>query len=125
MTNPHEGPFRTCGSCREGWSSAEAFLEDARLRVVGLQVAEHLPEANLLIFEHACGSSVSVRAARLRFLLPDPAEGGGLPSLFDSEQCQGLCKRLDEWKVCDRPCANARDRRLLQLVLRIKAGERG
>jgi hypothetical protein len=125
MEEPDENPFRTCGSCRQRWPTAQDFLGDARLRVVGLQVAEHLPESNLLIFEHACGSSVSVRAARLRFLLPDPAEGQDLPCLYDSDQCQGLCKRLEEWKACDRPCVNARDRHLLQLVLRIKAGEPG
>ena len=115
-------PFRACGACRERWATSAAFLEDARLSVVGLQVAEHMPEANLLVFEHACGSSVSVRASRLRFLLPDPAEGGDLPSLWGTEECQQLCRRLDEWKACDRPCVNARDRSLLQLVLRIKAG---
>jgi len=114
--------FRTCGSCRRHWPTAAAFLEDAGVRVVGLQVAQHLPDANLIIFEHSCGSSVSVRAARLRFLLADPDEGSDLPDMFDSEECQGLCKRLEEWKVCDRPCANARDRQLLQMVLRIKAG---
>jgi hypothetical protein len=42
--------------------------------------------------------------------------------MLGSEECQGLCKRLEEWKACDRPCANARDRQLLQIVLRIKAG---
>ena len=122
MERPREEAFRTCGSCRQGWSTAAAFLGDATITVIGLQVAEHLPDANLLIFEHACGTSVSVRAARLRFLLPDPADGADLPSLYGSEECQGLCRRLDEWKVCDRPCVNARDRQLLQLVLRIKSG---
>lgn len=112
--------FRACGSCRRDWPTAAAFLGDAALTVIGLQVAEHLPDANLIVFEHSCGSSVSVRASRLRFLLPDPAEGGDLPSLYGSEECQGLCKRLEEWKTCDRRCVNARDRQLLQLVLRIK-----
>jgi hypothetical protein len=112
--------FRACGSCRRLWPTAAAFLEDPALSVVGLQVAEHLPEANLIVFEHSCGSSVSVRASRLRFLLPDPAEGGDLPDLFGGKECQELCRRLEEWTTCDRPCVNARDRRLLQIVLRIK-----
>jgi hypothetical protein len=117
-------PFRTCGACRRQWTTSAAFLDDAGLTVVGLQVAEHMPEANLLVFEHVCGSSVSVRAARLRFLLPDPAEGEGLADLWGTEECQQLCRHLDDWMACDRPCVNARDRHLLQLVLRIKAGER-
>lgn len=122
MERPREEAFRTCGSCRQGWPTAAAFLGDTTITVLGLQVAEHLPDANLLIFEHGCGTSVSVRASRLRFLLPDPAEGADLPSLYGSEECQGLCRRLEEWKTCDRRCVNARDRQLLQLVLRIKTG---
>jgi hypothetical protein len=117
-------PFRTCGACRRAWATSAAFLDDGGLTVLGLQVAEHMPEANLLVFEHDCGSSVSVRAARLRFLLPDPAEGEGLADLWGTEECQRLCRRLEDWTTCDRPCVNARDRHLLQLVLRIKAGVR-
>jgi hypothetical protein len=51
--------FRTCGSCRRHWPTAAAFLDDAAVTVVGLQVAQHLPEANLIVFEHSCGSSVA------------------------------------------------------------------
>jgi hypothetical protein len=119
---PRSGPFRACGACHRDWPTAAAFLGDPSLAVIGLQVVEHLPEANLIVFEHACGSSVSVRASRLRFLLPDPEEGSDFPSLYGAEECQGLCRWIDEWRVCDRRCANARDRQLLQLVLRIKEG---
>lgn len=115
-------PFRSCGACGQVWPSAAAFLDDAAVKVLGLQVAEHLPDTNLIVFEHACGSSVSVQASRLRFLLPDPTEGAEAPDLFGSEECQGLCRQLAEWAACDRPCVNARDRLLLQLILRIKAG---
>lgn len=115
-------PFRTCGACRRRWFDAMSFLTDPDLAIVGLQVAPHLPEANLLVFEHACGSSVSVRTARLRCLLPDPAQGESWPDRFGTEDCRELCRCLDEWAACDRPCANARDRELLRVILRIKAG---
>jgi hypothetical protein len=115
-------PFRSCGACGKRWPTAAAFLDDGAVVVVGLQVAEHLPEANLIVFEHGCGSSVSVRTSRLRFLLPDPGEGADATDLFGTEQCQALCRRLADWSTCDRPCVNARDRHLLQVLLRIKAG---
>ena len=114
-------PFRACGACGKRWPTAAAFLDDGALVVVGLQVAAHLPEANLIVFEHGCGSSVSVRTSRLRFLLPDPTEGAHATDLFDTEQCQQLCRQLAEWAACDRPCVNARDRHLLQVRLRIKS----
>lgn len=117
--------FRTCGACRRRWSTPADFLDDAGLSVVGLQVAKHVPEANLLVFEHACGSSVSVLTSRLRFLLGEPTAGTGDPDLYDTDTCLALCRVLREWALCDRPCVNARDRRLLQVVLSRKGGDLG
>jgi hypothetical protein len=119
------GPFGTCGACGQRWDTWTAFLEDPCLTLVGLQVAEHLPEANLIVFEHACGSSVSVRAARLRFLLPTPDEEQDVPAGWATAECERLCQRLEEWRTCDRPCVNARARRVLQHILRIKEGLAG
>lgn len=96
------------------------FLHDPRLLLIGLQVAAHRPEANLIVFEHACGSSVSVLTGRLRALDPDAGAGGDFPDRYGSDECQGLCRQLDEWSSCDRPCVNARDRRLLQTIIDIK-----
>jgi hypothetical protein len=115
----HQSPraFRTCGACRQRWLSAEDFLDDPQLRVVGLQVAPHVPEANLLVFEHGCGSSVSVLTRRLRSLLTEPEEKPAVDDVYGAPECNRYCQRLEEWAACDRPCVNARDRRLLQVIL--------
>jgi len=127
MTDPERDPsaasiFRSCGSCGRRWTTPHEFLHDAGLALVGLQVAEHRPESNLIVFEHACGSSVSVLTARLRPLAPDTAAGADLPDRYGTEECRRLCRQVDEWSACDRPCVNARDRRLLQAVIALKAG---
>jgi hypothetical protein len=111
--------FSACGSCRSNWASWDDFLADPALRLIGLQAYLPLPDANLLVFEHRCGSSVSVLAHRLRHLLP-PAEPGGLPSLRGTPACAGHCLSLADLAACDRPCSNARDRALIQLVLAAK-----
>lgn len=113
--------FRACGSCGKAWTTLQAFLHDPGLVLIGLQVAAHRPEANLIVFEHACGSSVSVLTGRLRTLDPVTGAGGDLPDAYGSEDCRGLCRQLDEWSSCDRPCVNARDRRLLQTVIVFKS----
>ncbi len=115
----HQSPraFRACGACGQRWLTPERFLDDPRLRVVGLQVAPHAPEANLLVFEHGCGSSVSVLTHRLRSCLADAPRGDAVDDLYDAPECNRLCRRLEEWAACDRPCVNARDRRLLQVIL--------
>jgi len=114
---PSDEPFRTCGACGHRWRSMPDFLDDPALLLVGLQVAPHRPESNLVVFEHRCGSSVSVLTSRLRTVLPDAAADAGELDRYGTEECQGLCRRLDEWSVCDRPCVNARDRRLLQAII--------
>jgi hypothetical protein len=121
VSDEPRGPktFRTCGACRRRWSTAEEFLDDDGVRVLGLQVAGHLPEANLIVFDCSCGSSVSVLVDRLRFLHPEPQDDQ-LTDLFGSERCMELCLKLEDWTTCDRPCINSRDRRLLKAVLRRK-----
>jgi len=120
---PAQEPFRTCGMCRRSWATREEFLEDPALKLLGLQVVAELPDANLIMWEHECGTSVSVLARRLRDLL-GPVDGGAwpLPLLLGSKDCQQLCTKLENLGACDRPCRNAFDRRvtawLVQMVER-------
>jgi len=117
---PGNESFRTCGSCRQDWRSWEDFLRDPGVRLLGLQAIIDLPDANLLVFEHRCGSSVSVLASRLHQLLPDSQDSSGWPSLRTSDQCGGHCHRLEDLQQCERPCINARDRRLILQVVEMK-----
>jgi hypothetical protein len=75
-----------------------------------------LPDANVLVFEHRCGTSVSVLTSRLRHLLPAEDETEPPPLLFGTERCSGHCRFLEDLSRCDQPCSNARDRRLAILV---------
>ena len=117
---PREEPFRACGCCGQVWQSWEDFVLDPGLRLLGLQANGVLPDANLLVFEHRCGSSVSVLTSRFRQLLPDSQEASALPSLRGTEQCSGHCSSLENLEQCDRPCINARDRRLILHVMGMK-----
>ena len=111
--SPNLGPFRTCGMCHKQWPTRQDFLADPGLRLLGLQAVPHHPDGNLLVFEHDCGTTVSVLAWRLRDLAPAGAPGeASLPLLYGTEGCNGFCNRLEELSACDRACSNARDRRL-------------
>ncbi len=113
-------PFRTCGSCKKSWSDWKQFLLDTGVRLLGLQASPHLAEANLLVLEHRCGSSISILASRLRHLVPVPGDEAETPCLYGTEMCREHCTRLEDLAACDRPCVNANDRRLVQLLLEIK-----
>jgi hypothetical protein len=117
-----DSPFKTCGSCRTEWTGWRSFILDPGVRLLGLQAAPGLADANALVFEHRCGSSVSVLASRLRHLVGAVNHAGDLPVLYGSERCQGHCRSLSDLSSCDRPCANARDRRLTILVSEMQRG---
>ena len=111
--------------CNRAWSGPEELLPDPELRLLGLQVYERSPDLNLLMFEHRCGSTVSVLARRLRHLVPD---GGGAADgevLYGGETCLGYCRTLEDLHVCERPCVNARDRRIVRLLLEMRGKRPG
>lgn len=113
-------PFQTCGSCRERWQEWSDFILDPNIRLLGFQAISGLPDANLLVFEHRCGSSISLLAKRLRHILPVAEAAAEMTSLFGTGQCNQYCRFLDNLEACDRPCANARDRRLILALLNMK-----
>jgi hypothetical protein len=110
-----------CGSCGRGWDQWPDFILDPEIRPIGFQMIPGVPDANLLVFEHRCGSSISVLARRLRHIFADSGQAADLPALFGTEMCSGLCRFLDNLEACDRPCINARDRRLVLAVLKMKS----
>ena len=116
-------PFKTCGSCGFEWSDWRSFVLDRGVRLLGLQAAPGLADANALVFEHRCGSTVSLLAFKLRSLLGVEESGAGLPELYGTATCNGHCRSIEGLALCDQPCGNARDRRLTLRVAELM-GER-
>ena len=117
-----EPVFKTCGSCRHAWADWRDFVFDPAVRLIGLQAVPGLPDANVLVFEHRCGSSVSVLAPKLRHLLGAQESTAERTLLFGTEGCSGHCLVLEDLSRCDKPCSNARDRRLAILISDTKKG---
>ena len=114
------GPFQVCGACKRAWTTWDAFVRDPAVRLLGLQSLAAQSGCNLLVFEHSCGSSISVLARRLRYLLPEPESDAPLPVLFGTSECRGHCRFLKDLEACVAPCGNVRDRALILLVQCLK-----
>ncbi len=112
--------FQKCGSCGRMWNEWQDFILDLDVRLLGFQAMPGLPDANLLIFVHGCGSTISILAKRLRHILPGPEQVDDLPSLFDTDTCNKYCRFIENLETCDRRCVNARDRKLILMLLRMK-----
>jgi hypothetical protein len=119
------GPFQICGSCKRAWATWDSFVLDPAVRLLGLQSEFALPDVNLLVFEHGCGSSISILSRRLRHLLREPQPDDPTVRLMGTAECRGHCRHLNDLEACDAPCSNARDRTLILLVERMKQGEFG
>ena len=117
--NSHR-PFQKCGSCGQMWNQWPDFILDPDVRLLGFQAMPGMPDANLLIFVHACGSTISILAKRLRHILPGSDQAGELPSLFGTDTCNKYCRFIENLETCDRHCVNARDRRMILMLLRMK-----
>jgi hypothetical protein len=113
-------PFQICGSCKDVWPAWDNFVLDPAVRLLGFQSDLIHPDVNLLVFEHACGSSISILSKRLRHLLPEPQPGDPAVRLLGTDQCRGHCLLLGDLEACDAPCSNARDRELILLVQRLR-----
>jgi hypothetical protein len=118
-SNP-DSKFQKCGSCGRRWGEWPDFILDPEIQPIGFQAFPGLPDSNLLIFEHRCGSSISVLAKRLRHILADSEQAADLPVLFGTNECSGHCRFLENLEGCDRLCINARDRRLILKLLKMK-----
>jgi hypothetical protein len=112
--------FKVCGSCRRTWSTWEEFVTDPEVRLLGLQSRASLPDATVLVFEHFCGSSVSILTKRLHHLVPHHP-GAKWPSLRDTDECPGLCLDLSERGRCVAPCRHALDREILAIAVALQA----
>jgi hypothetical protein len=112
--------FKTCRSCRIQWADWQQFLYDPAVSVLGLQAITSVPDSNLLMFEHRCGSTISVPARLLRPLFPEPEAKTELSLRFEKDGCEGHCRSIEDLATCRQPCINARDRRLLLRLLEIK-----
>lgn len=114
------GPFQVCGACRHVWPTWDSFVLDEAVRLLGLQATISDPDVNLLVFEHSCGSSISILSRRLRHLLPEPKPDTPPVKLLGTGQCRGHCLLLEDLQGCDAPCGNARERDLIMLVMRMR-----
>jgi hypothetical protein len=117
-------PFRACGSCLKEWASWHDFVLDPQIRLLGLQSVPSTPDGSLLVFDHGCGTSISVPVNRVRPHLQDLEVEPCTPARIGYEECRRHCEELEDLAACHRPCVRARDRRLVQMILQYQQASR-
>jgi hypothetical protein len=57
-------PFKRCPMCRVVWDTSADFLKDAGLRHIGHQGGARPGDPGLTMFNHSCGTTLAIEAAR-------------------------------------------------------------
>jgi hypothetical protein len=111
--------FTTCKQCGKEWSGRDAFLADAGVALSGCQVETDHPAASALLFDHraaGCGTTLALPLRRFDDLYTGPRHK---VKWATSKLCPGMCFDPHNTEPCDKECACAYVRAILQEVRKL------
>ena len=95
-------PFKRCTMCPTVWQTRDDFLSDPDVTLVGYQAHFEELKAGLVLFNHACKTTMALDVEELCDLYEGPIfkqRATGSPN------CLGYCLRRDEVRPCPAQCA--------------------
>jgi hypothetical protein len=114
MTN-----FKNCTVCDLTWKDRESFLSDPDIELIGFQTNSDLLNKGLFLFNHLCGTTLSIQVKMFASLYK------GLKFkniLIDTEQCQGYCLDESDLRPCGEECKFALGREIIQIIIKWQKG---
>jgi hypothetical protein len=106
--------FKVCSMCKFDWQNELSFLRDAGVSYYGYQVFTEKLEEGLFLFEHACGTTLSVFVESFLDLYNGPVYE---KSLMGTKECPGYCLDEKETRLCVNECNCAHVRHIMQKLL--------
>jgi len=108
--------FKTCQTCAYRWMTRADFLTDNHISLVGYQVNFNKLEAGLFLFNHNCGTTLSMQVKDFKDLYNGPIYRDRCTG---KEECPGYCLRKDKLDPCLAKCECAFVREIMQLIKQI------
>ncbi|HCE45867.1 MAG TPA: hypothetical protein DET40_20165 [Lentisphaeria bacterium] len=105
--------FKKCSGCGASWLDRSLFLSDPNVKLVGYQVHFKDLELGLFLFNHSCGSTVSLEARNFTDLYKGPVFKDNKKNTCE---CGGLCLHSEELSPCPVKCECAYVREVLLLI---------
>lgn len=112
-SEPKTLPFRACTICSAVWPAREDFLTDPEISIIGYHVDFQDITAGLFMFNHVCGTTISLAVAELTDLYDGPVFK---VRKTGTEGCPGYCLRENALGGCQAKCECAFVREILQIV---------
>jgi hypothetical protein len=108
-----EQVFKQCPSCRRTWDDYTEFLADPCLQLIGYQVFFEELSGGLFLFNHSCGTTLSITVETLQHLYDGPVYS---ERATGTERCPGLCLIENETSPCPVKCECAYVRSIMQTI---------
>ena len=105
--------FKQCPACRTTWDDYTDFLADPCLQLIGYQVLFENLSNGLFLFNHSCGTTLSINVEALQHLYDGPVYG---QRETGKEKCPGLCFIKNETGPCAAQCDCASVRSIMQTI---------
>ena len=94
--------FKICHSCPCQWETREDFLSDPDIEAIGYQVFFENLKLGLFLFNHSCGTTLSIEAKYLLDLYKGPFHPDRKPG--KRKKCPGLCLNENILNPCSDEC---------------------
>lgn len=105
--------FKKCTNCEHIWDTRNSFLADPGIKIIGYQADFRELTEGLFLFNHTCGTTVSIKAQFFIDLNDRPIFQD---RLTDGEECLGYCHIRNNLLPCHSKCECAYVREVLQVV---------
>jgi hypothetical protein len=105
--------FKSCKVCDFSWQDRNGFLSDPGIEIIGYQVDLLGKKDGFFLFNHKCGTTLSVPVSVFGDLYDGPKYKN---ILTDSEQCQGHCLDENDLSHCGTECKFAFGREIIQVI---------
>lgn len=105
--------FKRCPLCGATWPDRDSFLRDSELKLIGYQADFSRLELGLLLFNHVCSTTLSLKVAAFKDLYDGPVfkeRKTGNP------ECLGLCLKRSELAPCPAKCECAYVREIMRMI---------
>lgn len=121
MSKLQEPVFKQCPSCRKKWPDYTEFLADPCLKLIGYQMFLEELKEGLFLFNHSCGTTLSITVETLAHLYNGPVHE---KRAIGSDNCPGFCLFENETGPCSEECDCAYVRSIMQIIQSWNKSER-
>lgn len=105
--------FKICQSCAFLWETRDDFLKDRNIKLIGYQVNFKALRLGLVMFNHACGTTLALKVESFTDLYSGPVFR---ENLTGSRECPEFCLNQNELRACPARCECVYVRKILQVI---------